>query len=207
MKKNILILASSLILFGAAQMTLATPYRIITATNDSTLSSVGLVDFSSANIGDYSSLYLDGVTITAPGNTVRVEDTYAGNYNTTGNYLDNNAGSAGTIVFTFDSPQAVFGFNYGALDDNWTLSIYGSGNNLLYSANAAANGGSNNGEFIGIASPLSNIAYATFTDSGSGDYILLDNLRFTTAPVPEPSTLVLAGLGGLGLLLFRRRKL
>jgi hypothetical protein len=28
----------------------------------------------------------------------------------------------------------------------------------------------------------------------------------TFAPVPEPSTLALAGLSGLGLLLFRRRK-
>jgi hypothetical protein len=34
----------------------------------------------------------------------------------------------------------------------------------------------------------------------------LDNFSITPAPVPEPTTLALAGMGGLGLLLFRRRK-
>jgi len=39
-----------------------------------------------------------------------------------------------------------------------------------------------------------------FGDSG------YDATFFTPSPVPEPSTLALAGLGGLSLLLFRRRK-
>jgi hypothetical protein len=38
--------------------------------------------------------------------------------------------------------------------------------------------------------------------AGIGGYVV----AFEPAPAPEPSTLALAGLGGLGLLLFRRRK-
>jgi hypothetical protein len=204
MKKQIANFALSLGAFGAVAT--ASAQIVITSTNDPALNGAGLIDFSSATIGSYSSLVIDGVTITAPGNTVRVQNTYSGDYNTTGNYLDNNAGSASTIDFTFDSPQVVFGFNYGALDDQWTLNVYDSDNNLIDATTVEPNHGSNAGEFIGIASSSANIAWASFTDSSSGDWILLDNLRFTPTEVPEPSTLALAGLGGLGLLLFRRRK-
>jgi len=206
MKRIIPGLACVFGLLIAAKPVLAIPYRTIASTNDAVLNGVGLTDFDSIGIGNYTTLLLAGVTVTAPGNIVRIQNTYAGSYNTTGNYLDNNAGAAGIIVFAFDSPQSVFGFNYGALDDTWTLNAYDSVSNLLYSANAPANGGSNNGEFIGIYSAIGNIAYATFTDNGSGDYILLDNLRYATVSAPEPSALLLASVSGAVLLLSRRRK-
>jgi hypothetical protein len=204
MKKQIRNMLLCLGAFGA--VVTASAQTVITSTDDPALIGAGLTDFDSATIGYYSSLAIDGVTITAPGDNVRVQNTYSGEFNTTGNYLDNNAGSASTVDFTFDSPQAVFGLNYGALDDQWTLSVYDSDNNLIDSTTVEPNHGSNAGEFIGIASSSANIAWASFTDSNSGDWILLDNLRFTPTEVPEPSTLALAGLGGLGLMLFRRRK-
>jgi hypothetical protein len=64
--------------------------------------------------------------------------------------------------------------------------------------------------FTSDADPNSgfNQFYGIATDQGvlsmpSGTVSLV---TITGAPVPEPSTLALAGLGGLGLLLFRRRK-
>ncbi len=41
--------------------------------------------------------------------------------------------------------------------------------------------------------------------NGNGGDINLDNLTVNISPVPEPASLALLGLGGLGVLLFRRR--
>lgn len=182
----------------------------IAITNDTApaLNGATLEDFSSAATGDYASLLLNGVTFTAPGSTVRVQNTYAGSYNTTGNYLDNTTAGAATININFSSPQAVVGFNYGALDVYWQLSAYDISDNLIYSAIVAPNHGSNAGDFIGIGSTSRNITRATFASGTDGDPIFLDNLRTSINPVPEPSTFALAGLGGgLILLLLRRRNI
>jgi len=45
-----------------------------------------------------------------------------------------------------------------------------------------------------------------FTAAGGGSTALLDNIRFSSSPVPEPSTLALTGLGGALLMSRRWRK-
>jgi hypothetical protein len=55
-------------------------------------------------------------------------------------------------------------------------------------------------------SPTPGIAIFATSDSGSGLPISGLNTQLYLLPVPEPATLALAGLGGLGLLLFRRRR-
>jgi hypothetical protein len=161
---------------------------IITSVSDPAFAGSFVEDFSSTPLGNYTSLQLNTLTITAPGDVVRVENEYSGQYNTQGNYLDNDAGSASELVFTFGTGQKVFGFNYGALDDSWTFSAYNSSNQLIDSTLVQPDQASNAGEFIGIESASPNIAYATFTQTGTAyadDYILLDNLHYSV--VPEPS--------------------
>lgn len=174
MKKHTIL--TSVLLLSALGSPLAKA-TVITSSSDSGLAGATVETFSSATLGSYTTLTLGGVTITGSPNVV-VANTYAGQYNTTGNYLDNNEGASSTVRFTFASPTAVVGFNYGALDDTWTLNIYNAANVLLGTTTVAANGGSNAGEFIGLSSNSANIAYATFVDSSTGDWILLDNLMY-----------------------------
>jgi len=83
-----------------------------------------------------------------------------------------------------------------------TISIYVIGWSAAYATpQAAALAGSP----VGWSAPFS-YTYANsigtplnFTQSGLGNYMV------DPAPIPEPTTLALAGLGGLSLLLFRRR--
>jgi hypothetical protein len=51
-----------------------------------------------------------------------------------------------------------------------------------------------------------NIYVGDSSGPGNGTIIGSWDITAVPAPTPEPSTLALAGLGGLSLLLFRRRK-
>jgi hypothetical protein len=144
-----------------------------------TVPGVGVQTFTTTPQGNYLSLNLGAITFSGPSG-VRVENLYAGQYNAIGNYLNNNNGTNSMLTLTFGAPMAAFGFNYGASDDPWTLSAYDAGNNLIASTIVAPIAGSSNGEFIGIASPTANIAYATFKDNGGmwfPDWVLIDNVK------------------------------
>ena len=174
----------------------ASAQTIITNAADPAVSgpSVAVITFSTVTLGNYPSLTVSGVTFSGP-TGVTVENLYAGQYNSTGNYLNNNNGTNSLLTITFGAPMAAFGFNYGASDDPWTLKAYDAGNNLIASTTVAPIAGSSNGEFIGIASPTANIAYATFKDDGGiwfPDWILIDNLKRTEVPLATNSPPVIS---------------
>ena len=201
-------LALSVGLLGAAAS--ASAQVAITSSNDPALAIAGLITFTSSTPGTYLSLSLGAVTFSGSSGLV-VESLYGGNYNSIGNYINNNNDASSLMTFSFSSGLAAFGFNYGATDDPWTLSAYDAGSNLIYATIVAPIGGSSAGEFIGIASPSANIAYATFKDDGGiwfPDWILVDNFKFTeVVTVPEPGSLSLClfTLATLGFAVRRRR--
>ena len=106
------------------------------------------------------------------------------NYKATGGaLLDLNLYSSGTSAQTFTSGSAAFNTGTEVIDLSAYLAdlpttLYASGN--IYSGDSS--------------------------DPGNGTVIGSWQVTAVPAPVPEPTTLALAGLGGLSLLLIRRRK-
>ena len=130
------------------------------------------------------------------------------------------AGSARAYTFDFANPTANLALNVydyrssdggATLGDTATLSAFGDEGrqNLVGSQTyTISTGALPNGaiELLSVANPTAPIRSAVLTfsrgDVGSG----IDNITFAPAAVPEPGTLAVLGLGALGLIASRRRR-
>ena len=100
------------------------------------------------------------------------------------------AGGGGVIrLYGSDSGPSV------ALAEFDTLNLPASGDSLLdQTTSFVATAGQDTGQFIGVA-----------LIGGGGTQIRFDNVRLDATPVPEPSSAALLGLGGIALILRRRK--
>jgi len=187
----------------------------ITSPSDPSLSASTLIDFETfAPPGAFGDMTLYDLNFSTVASFGYISDSYSGSYNTSGYAIHNTyaANAFSTIYFKFPTDVIVnaFGFNFGASDYAWTLSAYNAANSLLESIIISPTYASNSGDFFGIVN--SGIAWAQLSGP-PGDYVMIDNFRYTrtpistSAPIPEPSTLLLVGggLAGLGLLARKRR--
>lgn len=181
--------------------------------SDALLTGATVVDFTSLTTGTYTSLTSGNVTFGGGNGNFVITDDLGGGYNTQGRNLQNLQiqGSASILDFTFASPVSAFGFNFGASNEDWSLEIYDSANNLIESQILNQTWFSNAGDYFGMAT--SGIASARLTqlthvnDAGV-DWVLLDNFSYVGRNnVPEPETLLLSGLGLFALAVSRRRKM
>lgn len=129
----------------------------------------------------FGSVVLNGITFSGVGGNL-VADNFPGLYNCQGPVcLGNNGGSTASFRFDFASPVNKFLFNYGATNQNWTLTAYNAGGQVLGTTQVSSINASNAGEYVGIQSNQG-ISYAIFTHSG-GDWILIDNFTATGGSV------------------------
>jgi hypothetical protein len=161
-------------------------------------------DFDASPQGNFSSITLNNVTYIGVDAPLTIGSDFIGQYNNQGVNSIYNGFDYIPSQFQFDFATSVdaFAFNWGASDNTWLLSAFGSGGELIETLIVPQVFASNAGEYFGIAA--SGITSATLVDLKDripeGDYVFIDN--FTTksvSTVPEPTfTLSLLALGTLG---------
>ncbi|HZR80081.1 MAG TPA: hypothetical protein VFD92_03205 [Candidatus Binatia bacterium] len=116
------------------------------------------VDFESAAPGIYPA-YAGGLSVQTAdgvasfvGARLAVSSTYAGQYNTTGQYVSSEGYLFRNLIITFPSPVKAFGMNVGLTDQPWDLQAYDAAGGLIESVTVPALLGSNAGDFFGISS-------------------------------------------------------
>ncbi|MDA3807440.1 MAG: PEP-CTERM sorting domain-containing protein [Thiomicrorhabdus sp.] len=192
-----------LFLLGSVGMVLAAPMSGF-SDFDSGYTLLNFDELATGTVVDdeYSSLGLTVSGTTGDDGTGTVADVIAHAWDPI--YIGNqNISWDGSVIFTFDSSVFVSQFGLNIVDsfDNW-LSVYDASNNLLESV--IASGPTTEG-FYGIDTGSVGIAYAIV----SGDFFSVDDVAFNasaTAPVPEPSTILLLGSGLLGLGWYGRKR-
>ncbi len=205
MKNKVLSLfALFLLMVGISSTASAVPISDI---SDPLLTGSTLLDFNSVALEDgFSSKTIGELTITNTGN-MRISNDNNGEYTPPqDSFLDNKYG--GDFTFSFVSEIGVFGVQIGATNVPWTLSAYDSGNNLLESLGIPNQVGTQPYPYtgyygLGFGSDV--ISYITLSHGGD-DWIVLDDIQYGGGnPVPEPATMLLLGLGLIGIAGARRK--
>jgi hypothetical protein len=189
--------------------------------NDSVLwGQFGPVNMTLLNTNNFTSTKgLAGSIVDGPSNSPQLRDKAIENL-TTNPVYDNQYGPPVTINFNSAvSGVGVLMMNeFGSLQPfSYHMQVFNSGGSLG-TWNVASPQQNNTPSYIGVLDSLSEITKVIFTvdatSSNSGNYMALDTLNLVdnagqpTSGVPEPSSIVLAGIGGLILIgsrIVRRR--
>jgi hypothetical protein len=176
-----------------------------------------VIDFDSLAPGGYGSpIVISGVTFS--GGDLHVIDTDGFGASTSfPNYVSDKAlgrpqlsSQPPPYTITFSSPVAQVGF--GLFDPNFAgnlIKAFDTAGNLLETTapDALFPPGGSGADYLGFSRSSADIKRIEIIASfdTTTDALWVDNLAFSTAPIPEPGTFLLLGTGVAGLLARRRR--
>lgn len=187
------------------------------------------ITFESAPVGSFHNLTvapgvsINGTDAAGVDQTIRNTSNFPTNpaldgYNTTAGGANFVEMVAGNLVFTFSNPTQFFGAYFTGVQTTFftdTITFFdGTSQSITIPGSVSAGGVAFTG-FTDAGALISSIKVTAGTvgPGGAGDFIGVDDVRFqtgpSTAPVPEPSTIISAGMAvimGLGYVV-RRRKL
>jgi hypothetical protein len=160
-------------------------------------------DFNALSGNEYQTLTLGSVTFDVPGNSGDLWVSSPGSYQGLGSALVGNH-LLTSIRATFAGGTTAVGSDIYNLtvNDTITVDLYANGLDTLYSIPIIFP----NATFFGVTTDTGTISSITFTPGQS--WVGIDNFEYGSAgttPVPEPASMLLLGLGLMGLAGVRRK--
>jgi hypothetical protein len=110
------------------------------------------------------------------------------------------------ILVTFPSPVTAFSLDYGTFQGSSVTFALSNGDS--FSQGSAANNNYTVPNFVGVTdtTPFTSVLLTT-SDPGRNNPLNINNVSFASiAVVPEPASLLLLGLGAVGLIALTRRR-